>query len=78
MLAALEARLAALPVPMAVELPSGQRIGPASWQVLVVLRAPEAYLALVQGQIGSLGAAIVEGWVEVHGSMRDVMAAACQ
>ena len=76
MLAALEARLAALPVPMAVELPSGQRIGPASWQVLVVLRAPEAYLALVQGQIGSLGAAIVEGWVEVHGSMRDVMAAA--
>lgn len=76
MLAALEARLAALPVPMAVELPSGQRIGPASWQVLVVLRAPEAYLALVQGQIGSLGAAIVEGWVEVHGSMRDVMAVA--
>lgn len=74
--AALEERLAALPVRVTVELPNGQCLGAAAGQVRVVLRSPAALLALVQGQIGSLGAAVVEGWVDVHGSMRHVMAAA--
>lgn len=76
MLAALETRLAQLPVRVSVDLPSGQRIGPAHSDVRVALRSPAALLALAQGQIGSLAAAVVEGWVELEGNMRHVMAAA--
>lgn len=76
MLAALEARLTQLPVRVTVDLPSGQRIGPAPSDVHVGVRSPVALMALAQGHIGSLGAAVVEGWVELEGSMRDVMQAA--
>jgi cyclopropane-fatty-acyl-phospholipid synthase len=76
MLAALESRLAALPVRVTVVLPSGQRIGPDESEVHVTLRSPAAYTALAQGHIGSLGAAVVEGWVDLQGRMRDVMRAA--
>ncbi|MGN1056252.1 MAG: class I SAM-dependent methyltransferase [Comamonas sp.] len=76
LLAELERRLAALPVSVMVDLPSGQRIGPAQADVHVVLRSPAAYTALAEGQIGSLGAAVVEGWVDLQGRMRDVMTAA--
>lgn len=76
MLAALETRLAALPVSVTVDLPSGQRIGPEHGDVRVTLRSPAALMALAQGQIGSLGAAVVEGWVDLQGSMRDVMVVA--
>ena len=31
---------------------------------------------MLDGQVGSLGAAIVEGWVDVKGQARDIMAAA--
>ena len=75
-LAALETRLAALPVRVTVDLPSGQRIGPERGDVRLTLRSPAALLALTQGQIGSLGSAVVEGWVDLQGSMRDTMAAA--
>lgn len=76
MLAALETRLAELPVRVSVALPGGQRIGPAQGDVHIALRSPAALVALAQGQIGSLGAAVVEGWVDLEGSMRNVMAAA--
>ncbi len=76
MLATLENRLAALPVRVTVELPSGQRLGPEQGDVHITLRSPAALLALSQGQIGSLGAAVVEGWVDLQGSMRNIMLAA--
>lgn len=76
MLAALENRLMQLPVRVTVELPSGQRIGAAHGDVRVGLRSPAALLALAQGHIGALGAAVVEGWVELEGSMRNVMVVA--
>lgn len=78
LLAALESRLASLPVRVQVQMPDGQQLGADSSlaDVRVVLRSELAYLALLNGQIGSLGAAFVEGWVELEGSMRDVMAAA--
>lgn len=76
MLAALEYRLAQLPVRVSVDLPSGQRIGSAQSDVRVVLRSPAALMAMAQGHIGSLGAAVVEGWVELEGSMRNAMTAA--
>lgn len=75
-LAALENRLAQLPVSVTVQLPTGERLGPPRGEVQVALRSPAALLALAQGHIGSLGAAVVEGWVELEGSMRNVMAAA--
>lgn len=77
MLAALETRLAALPVNVTVNLPSGQRIGPEQGEVCITVRAPTALLALAQGQIGSLGAAVVEGGVDLQGSMRNIMLVAC-
>lgn len=76
MLVALEDRLSTLPVSVRVDLPTGQRIGPEQGDVHVTLRSPAALLALAQGQIGALGSAVVEGWVDLQGSMRNVMAAA--
>lgn len=76
MLAALENRLATLPVHVTVDMPSGQRLGPAKGEVHVALRSPAALMAMAQGQIGALGAAYVEGWVDLQGSMRSIMAAA--
>ena len=57
----LEGRLATLPVPMAVVLRFRDRM---------------ALVALASGDIGHVGAAIVEGRVALEGGMRDLMAAA--
>ena len=76
MLATLETQLSASPVSISITLPNGQRIGSEHGAVNVTLRSPSALLALTQGQIGSLGAAVVEGWVDLQGNMRDVMSAA--
>lgn len=76
LLQALEGRLAALPVPMAVELPAGQQLGAAHPAVTLRVRDRMALLALATGQIGKVGAAIVEGRVALEGGMRDLMAAA--
>ncbi|RCX09246.1 cyclopropane-fatty-acyl-phospholipid synthase [Extensimonas vulgaris] len=75
---ALAARLAALPVAVAVELPGGKKLGapPAAAAVVLRVRERKAALALATGQIGYVGMAIVEGQVEVDGTMRDLMAAA--
>lgn len=71
-----EQKLSALPVSVAVDLPSGQHLGPAKGDVNITIRSAAAYLALAQGEIGSLASAVVEGWVTMEGSMRKVMAAA--
>lgn len=71
----LESRLAALPVKTLVQLPDGKQLGTEPAAVHVTLRSPVAYLALMQGRIGDLGSAVVEGWVDVQGAMRDVIAA---
>ena len=78
MLAALENRLAALPVRVSAVLPNGQRLGPAQGDVHVAVRTPAALLALSQGQIGTVGTAYVEGWVDLQGSMRHIMTAAAR
>ena len=71
----LECRLAALPVKVWVQLPDGQCLGAEPADVRVILRSPVAYLALMQGRMGDLGSAVVEGWVDVQGNMHDVIAA---
>ncbi|KQO25130.1 class I SAM-dependent methyltransferase [Acidovorax sp. Leaf78] len=72
----LEGRLAALPVPMAVQLPAGQQLGARDPAVTLRFRDRLALVALATGEIGNVGAAIVEGRVALEGGMRDLMAAA--
>ena len=74
----LEHRLAALPVKVLVQLPDGQRLGAEPADVRLIMQSPAAYLALMQGRLGDLGSAVVEGWVDLQGSMRDVIAAGRQ
>lgn len=76
LLSALEPQLAKLPVTTSIQLSSGERIGPENSSVQLLFRSPKALAALMDGQIGAVGAAIVEGWVEVQGQIRDIMAAA--
>ena len=76
LLSTLEPLLARLPVTASIQLPSGEHIGPERSAVQLIFRSPKAVAALLDGQIGSIGSAIVEGWVEVKGSSRDIMAAA--
>lgn len=76
LLRTLEGRLAALPVPMAVLLPAGQQLGAPDPAVTLRFRDRVALVALATGQIGNVGAAIVEGRVAIEGRMRDLMAAA--
>src|SRR5256885_12563506 len=75
-LSSIEARLASLPVPVAVILPSGQRAGPADAQVVLHFQTMSAIASLAAGQIGTLASAIVEGLVHIDDRMRDVMAVA--
>ena len=72
----LEGRLATLPVPMAVQLPAGQKLGAPDPAVTLRFRDRMALVALATGEIGNVGAAIVEGRVALEGGMRDLMAAA--
>ncbi|WP_040328373.1 class I SAM-dependent methyltransferase [Acidovorax delafieldii] len=72
----LEGRLEALPVRMAVQLPAGQQLGARNADVTLRFRDRMALVALATGEIGRVGAAIVEGKVALEGSMRQLMAAA--
>ncbi len=73
---ALQARLEGLPVGLALELPGGQQVGPADAPVALRFHDRRSLTALALGEIGDVGAAIVEGRVLLQGSMRDLMAAA--
>jgi hypothetical protein len=72
----LEGRLEALPVRMAVQLPAGLRLGAHNAAVTLRVSDRMALVALASGEIGSVGAAIVEGRVALEGTMRELMAAA--
>ncbi|RGE45773.1 class I SAM-dependent methyltransferase [Comamonas testosteroni] len=76
LLSTLEPLLKRLPVTTSVQLASGERVGPENSAVQLIIRSPKALAALIDGQVGTVGAAIVEGWVDVKGQMRDIMAAA--
>ena len=76
LLSTLEPVLAKLPVTASIQLASGERIGPEHSAVQLIFRSPKALAALLDGQLGSVGSAVVEGWVDIHGKPRDIMAAA--
>jgi cyclopropane-fatty-acyl-phospholipid synthase len=71
-----EQKLAAIELPLALVLPGGRRIGPADSAVTVEFKqlGPVAHIAT--GQMGRLAEDYVEGRVELHGTPRDLMAAA--
>lgn len=71
-----EQRLAALPLPCAVQLPGGRLIGPAQATLRLVVRDMRALMHLAQGAIGRLAEDYVEGRLEIEGRLRDLMAAA--
>ncbi len=71
-----EQRLAALPLPCAVQLPGGRRIGPAEAGLRLIVRDMRALMHLAQGAIGRLAEDYVEGRLEIEGRLRDLMTAA--
>ncbi|AVP56238.1 class I SAM-dependent methyltransferase [Pulveribacter suum] len=76
LLHSLEESLALSPVGVAVELPGGERLGEADADVRLRFGDRMSVVALAMGEIGNVGAAIVEGRVALEGSMRQLMAAA--
>lgn len=69
----IDQRLAALPVSVALQLPSGQRLGAQRATVALLFSDAPSLANLVTGQIGALAEAIVEGRLRFEGSVRDLM-----
>lgn len=75
LLGSLEKKIQSLPVNLAVNLPSGKRIGSHSADVNIYIEDMTAVAALATGKMGALGEAVVEGKVLIEGGMRDIMKA---
>lgn len=69
----LERKLEAMGLPLAVELPAGQRLGAPDARVTLRLRDLSALARLAAGQVGHVARDHVEGKLELDGPMRDVM-----
>jgi cyclopropane-fatty-acyl-phospholipid synthase len=74
----IESQLAGLSVPVALQLPGGQRLGPASPAVTLTFNDWSSMATLAAGQIGRLAEDIVEDRVQLQGRMRDAMSVAAQ
>ena len=72
----IESQLAGLPVPVAVRLPAGQRVGPASAAVTLSFKDWSGLATMAAGRIGRLAEDFVESRVQLEGRMRDMMAVA--
>lgn len=72
----IEAQLAGLPVPLALELPGGKRVGPPNAAVCLGFDDWSGLATLAAGQIGRIAEDYVEKRCRIEGSMRDLMAAA--
>jgi cyclopropane-fatty-acyl-phospholipid synthase len=72
----LDTQLAALPVPVAIGLPRGRRVGPPDAAVRLEFQDWSGLATLAAGQIGRIAEDYVEKRVHIEGRMRDVMAAA--
>ena len=72
----IESQLAALPVPIALELPDGRRVAKPGSRVTLAFKDWPALAKLAARQIGAIGEAYVEGRVQIEGAMRDLFDAA--
>jgi cyclopropane-fatty-acyl-phospholipid synthase len=73
-----ESRLAELPVPVALRLPAGERVGPPSAAVTLSFKDWSGLATMAAGQIGRLAEDFVESRVQLEGRMRDLMAVAAR
>lgn len=74
----IETQLAGLPVPVALQLPAGKRVGPASAAVTLSFKEWSSLATMAGGQIGRLAEDFVESRVQLEGRMRDLMAVAAR
>lgn len=72
----IELQLGGLPLPVALQLPAGQRLGPPAAPVTLRFADWSSLATLAAGRIGALGEDIVENRIQFEGSMRDLMAVA--
>ncbi|WP_323009650.1 class I SAM-dependent methyltransferase [Paracoccus sp. (in: a-proteobacteria)] len=71
--ALIERKLQQLSVPLAVRLPSGQRLGPPDARVTISFKDMTALAPLASARLDRLGDEIVRGRARIEGSMRDLM-----
>ena len=74
----IESRLAGLPVPVAIRLPAGQRVGPPCATVTLSFKDWSGLATMAAGQIGRIAEDFVESRVQLEGRMRDLMAVAAR
>lgn len=74
----IERKFANLQTGAAVVLPGGRRLGAADAQVTLLLHELTPLAHLAAGQVGRLAGDYVEGRLDIHGGMRNVMAVASQ
>ncbi len=74
----IESQLAGLPVPVAVQLPAGKRVGPAAAAVTLSFKDWSGLARMAAGQIGRMAEDFVESRLQLEGRMRDLMAVAAR
>ena len=72
----IENQLQSLPVPVALQLPAGQRVGANGAAVTLAFKDWSSLATMAAGQIGRLAEDFVEARVQMQGPMREVMAVA--
>lgn len=72
-LALVEKKLALLPLPVQVVLPSGETAGPSNPRIILKIKDHSTLRHLASGEAGTLGEDYVEGKFDFEGSMRDMM-----
>ncbi len=70
--------MAGLPVPVAIRLPAGQRVGPPGAAVTLSFKDWSGLATMAAGQIGRMAEDFVESRVHLEGRMRDLMAVAAR
>jgi len=72
----IESQLAALPVPIALQLPDGRTVSRPGSRVTLAFDDWTSLAKLAARQVGAIGEAYVEGRVQIEGAMRDLTDAA--
>ena len=73
-----ESQLERLPVPVALRLPAGERVGSPAAAVTLSFKDWSSLATMAAGQIGRLAEDFVESRVQLEGRMRDLMAVAAR
>ncbi|CAN7176808.1 cyclopropane-fatty-acyl-phospholipid synthase [Pseudorhodoferax sp. LjRoot39] len=74
----IEAQLQGLPVPVALQLPAGERVGASGAKVTLAFQDWSSLATMAAGQIGRLAEDFVESRVQLQGRMRDLMEVAAR